>query len=203
MEKVLLVDHHDSFIYNIVAWLQQHLVISILNIDEFNSLSPKEFNDYLKKNSITGIILSPGPKSPHDYPNSLNLEKTYPGPIFGVCLGFQMMLANRGHVLFAYTPPVHGKCTSITISHPLFSSVKMPIKVARYHSLGFNEVKQDQDIIAYEETNRLPMVYLNEHEKRLGFQFHPESFLTERSEELAQIIANWFKTNSDMRFINE
>lgn len=192
MEKVLLLDHHDSFIYNIVAWLGQNLTVHVLNVDQFNLLSADDFNALLEKEKYLGIILSPGPKSPFDYQESLELEKKYRGPILGICLGFQMMLVNKGKTLSPYTPPLHGKTSHLLVEHPLFEELTMPLEVARYHSLGFQNIPKNEHILAFDESSHLPMIYFHPEEKRLAFQFHPESFLTKESDKLALLVTKWF-----------
>jgi anthranilate synthase component 2 len=48
--------------------------------------------------------------------------------------------------------------------------------VARYHSLMATKVPDSLTIIAHYQD--IPMAILNEQDKILGFQFHPESILT-------------------------
>ncbi len=193
MEKVLLIDHHDSFIHNIIAWLSPNLQVDVLGFDDFRVLSNEEFNVLFEQKKYIGIILSPGPKSPQDYLESLQLESRYFGPIFGICLGFQMMLVNRGFKLIPYEPPFHGKTSLISTEHSLFKSLPNSIRVARYHSLAFMDTQNNSQIISRDESTQIPMVFYDKLNKRLGFQFHPESFLTEYGDELSQLVAKWFK----------
>lgn len=195
MQKVLLIDHHDSFIHNIVAWLSNHLKVDVLNVDQVEKMTAIEFHELLETEKYLGLILSPGPKAPHDYAKSLELEKNYHGPIFGICLGFQMMMVNAGYRLTPYTPPLHGKKSKLWTQHPLFKNFSMPLEVARYHSLGFQQTISSEFIIAHDEQSHLPMVYYQPTKRRLGFQFHPESFLTNESDKFAQLVAKWFKAN--------
>lgn len=195
MEKVLLIDHHDSFTHNIVAWLSQELTVDIISVDDFNQLTSEDLNLLSKNKKYLGYILSPGPKSPHDYQHSLAFEKKFNGKIFGICLGFQIMLINAGYTLYPYNPPMHGKTSHISTDHQLFSEIKMPMEVARYHSLGFSGAEKHQHFLAFDNESTLPMIFYSSNKNRLGFQFHPESFLTKDSTTLAKIVSDWFKEN--------
>lgn len=194
MKKILLIDHHDSFIYNVVAWLKPYLEVDVINIEEFNQYSFHDFEQYYKRHQYIGLILSPGPKSPEHYPQSLILEKNFAGKILGICLGFQMMLTNEGYKLTPYNNPLHGKTSHVLTKHELFKSFQHPLTVARYHSLAFldKDIFSNPQIIGVEKENNLPMIYLSSNDLRLGFQFHPESFLTLESDQLSSLVADWF-----------
>lgn len=198
MQKVLLIDHHDSFIHNIVAWLSTHLKVDVLNVDQVEKMNAVEFHELLETEKYLGLILSPGPKAPLDYAKSLELEKNFQGPIFGICLGFQMMMVNEGYTLSPYAPPLHGKKSQILTQHSFFENFTKPLEVARYHSLGFQQISPSELIIAHDDLSHLPMVFYQPKRKRLGFQFHPESFLTKESDKFAQLVAKWFKTSQEV-----
>lgn len=196
--KILLIDHDDSFIYNIKAWLHQFPIqLTILNYHQI----PDHF-DY---NSFDGIILSPGPKAPEDYPKSLSLLNESPLPIFGICLGFQMMITLHGGTISPYTPVLHGKTSDLIWEEQfikddsLFDQKIIDQKVARYHSLGIhkdtimNLGDLKKNILAY-SPDLLAMIYFQQNKPRLGVQFHPESFLTDNGEWWAKHVTNWFKS---------
>ena len=144
-KTALIIDHDDSFIWNIKAWLEPEFQVSILNHSE--NINHDQINLY------DLIILSPGPKNPVDYPMSLNLltEKIYK-PVLGICLGFQMMTVASGGTVTAYSPPKHGKTSGITCHNKLFNN----LQVARYHSLQCL-ISDNFEIIAYSTDDQIVM----------------------------------------------
>ena len=82
---IYIIDHQDSFTWNVVHQFSQ--------FDEVICTNYFELNENLLAKSET-IVLSPGPGSPKDYPNSSKLYKKYKGKkkIIGICLGYQQIL---------------------------------------------------------------------------------------------------------------
>ena len=66
--------------------------------------------------------------------------------------------------------------------------------VARYHSLVATYVPQELQVIAHYQG--MPMAIEQRDERVLGFQFHPESILTEQGHEL---LANFLKQQGGVR----
>lgn len=174
----LLIDHDDSFIWNIKFWLEPEFKVSVVHHAEISNIDLQNFDL---------IILSPGPKSPNDYPQSLELLSTLTKPVLGICLGFQMMtIASNGSVE-TYTPPLHGK-TSLLKSKALFDQ----LAVGRYHSLHCKP-GNDFTVLATSADDNCIMWSEHKTKKQLGFQFHPESFLTESADLYKKYILEWMK----------
>lgn len=169
MFKAIIIDHHDSFTWNIKNWLSQSFDVQIIDCADLNVQTS------LKADLI---VLSPGPKSPNDYPETLNYLKSLPvnQRILGICLGMQMMTVVSGGAVRPYSPPLHGK--SSTLSSP--NEKINHLKVARYHSLMCS-VSDSYQTIA-ETENNIPMIIKHKEKNWLGYQFHPESFLTAKNE---------------------
>ncbi len=169
MFKAIIIDHHDSFTWNIKNWLSQSFDVQIIDCADLSVQG--SLNADL-------IVLSPGPKSPNDYPSTLNFLKTLPAvqPVLGVCLGMQMMTVVSGGVVKAYSPPLHGKSSALISSNEKLNH----LKVARYHSLMCT-VNDSYELIAKTEKN-IPMIIKHKQKNWMGYQFHPESFLTEKSQ---------------------
>lgn len=171
LEKIraVLIDHQDSFTWNIFAWLSSRCEVSIINHTEILNI---------KINDFDLIVISPGPKSPSDYPLTQKFIKSLDKgkAVLGICLGMQFMIASENGVILPYSPPLHGKT-----SH-LQSSVKQlnSLKIARYHSLECKIDETKFELIAM--SDQIPMIIKHKQKKWLGFQFHPESFLTENAE---------------------
>ncbi len=178
--KALLIDHDDSFTFNLRHWLLAFCQsVIIVNHQEVATQDFSEF-DF--------IVLSPGPKSPQDYPHMITwLQKKYfSKSIFGVCLGMQLLTIAGGGEVKSYAPPLHGKKTQLQTNIPEFKN----LNVARYHSLHCCELN-NFDLIA--ESNDIAMWIEHKTEKWLGVQFHPESFLTEKSHLLQTYLYQWLK----------
>lgn len=165
---VLLIDHDDSFTLNVRAWLSEKFDVTVLHHKNIYNL------DLAKKYSL--IVLSPGPRSAKDYPHSLKFLRDLPADqcVLGVCLGLQLMAIASGCNVHTYSPPLHGKTSK------LISDIKSMngLIVGRYHSMAC-ELSSDFKILAKSEN--LTMIAKHTNKKWLGYQFHPESFLTENS----------------------
>ncbi len=184
--KILLIDHDDSFIYNVIAWIKDNkITVEIKNYYEINWQNELDKYD--------GYILSPGPKSPIDYPDSLSLLKKTKKPIFGICLGFQQMLFQKDLLVQPYSPPIHGKSSELIFKNESDNFVKKPTRVARYHSLALKT--NDPSIIAT-TLDGYAMIY--KEKNLLGFQFHPESFLTENAKEFKDYALNFFLSKGEL-----
>lgn len=183
--KALIIDHDDSFIWNIKAWLSPFFEVKILNHTQLRASQIIDSKDY------DLIVLSPGPKSPLDYNESLNFlnQSNSQQPILGICLGWQMMVQVTSGQVTPYQPVYHGK-TSILISENSEINLKT---VARYHSL-ITIPNSDFNILAYSETDHHVMWAKSNLKKWMGFQFHPESFLTKDPLFFLNYLLDWIKT---------
>ncbi len=178
--KTLLIDHDDSFTFNLRHWL--FAICDHVDIVNHQEISDQVFAEY------DFVVLSPGPKSPQDYPHIIQwLQKKYFNRcIFGVCLGMQLMTIAAGGVVEPYSPPLHGKKSKLMSNIPEFQNVE----VARYHSLFCSDVSTF-DLIAVSENK--PMWIEHKTNRWLAVQFHPESFLTENTSLLQSYLLRWLK----------
>ena len=67
---IYIIDHQDSFTWNVVHQFSQFDEVICTNYFELN-------NNLLEKSET--IVLSPGPGSPKDYPNTSKLYKKFKG----------------------------------------------------------------------------------------------------------------------------
>ena len=76
---IYIIDHQDSFTWNVVHQFSKFDNVICSNYYEVNS-------KLLDKSDV--IVLSPGPGSPKDYPTTSNIYKKYKGrkKIIGICL---------------------------------------------------------------------------------------------------------------------
>ena len=129
-------------------------------------------------------MLSPGPGEPQDYPETSAIYKKYKGKkkILGICLGFQQILHCENGKIIQQSKIYHGHQSKIDIlkTSKLFKKYKS-FKVGKYHSLRLKEpFKSKNTIITMRcAETKVAMAIENVIDKVYGFQFHPESFLTE------------------------
>lgn len=190
--KALLIDHDDSFTQNLKHWLKpvfQEIVV--LNHTQLHGF--QEVENFEKKFDL--LILSPGPKSPYDYPDSLEILNRLQSttPVFGVCLGLQIMASQMGLSVSVYSPPKHGKTSKLKILAPHLKKFEN-LSVARYHSIKIDSSNSDFSILAESADDAIPMWFQSSKKKWMAVQFHPESFLTENPEAHLNYLKEWLQS---------
>ena len=181
---IYIVDHQDSFTWNVVHQFSKFDKVICNNYYDIN-------NNLLQKSDV--IVFSPGPGSPKDYPLSSNIYQKYKGKkkIIGICLGYQMILHNEGGKIVQQKRIYHGFQSKIKTNNEskIFKNNQY-FKVGRYHSLKLMEPFKSNSIritMRCSET-KIPMGLEDNKNKIYGFQFHPESFLTENGDILIKKI---------------
>ena len=172
---IYIVDHQDSFTWNVVHQFSEFDDVYCSNYFDINQG---------RLDKAETVVFSPGPGSPKDYPSSTKLYKKYKGrkKIIGICLGYQQILyCEKGNII-QQKRIYHGyqSVVKITNNKSIFSK-KMKFKVGRYHSLKLKEpfYSKNFEITMRCSISKSAMAIENNQEKIYGFQFHPESFLTE------------------------
>ena len=172
---IYIIDHQDSFTWNVVHQFSKFDRVYCSNY--FNI-------DKKKLNQSNTIVLSPGPGSPKDYPETSKIYKKYKGKkkIIGICLGYQQILFNEKGKIVQQKNIFHGyqSKVKVTSESKVFKKNKI-FKVGRYHSLKLYEPFKSNGIkitMRCAKSN-IPMAIENSENNVYGFQFHPESFLTE------------------------
>ena len=172
---IYIVDHQDSFTWNVVHQFSE--------FDEVYCSNYFDINKQIIEKADT-LVLSPGPGSPKDYPNTSKLYKKYKGikKIIGICLGFQQILHCEKGQIVQQSKIYHGYQSNIkvTSNNSLFKKNQKFI-VGRYHSLKLKEpfYAKNFEITMRCAISKVAMTIENSKDKIYGFQFHPESFLTE------------------------
>ncbi len=172
---IYIIDHQDSFTWNVVHQFAQ-----------FDKVYCSDYFDINEKkiNQSNIIVLSPGPGSPKDYPVTSNIYKKFKGKkkIIGICLGYQQILYNEKGKIVQQKKIFHGYQSQVKVTNEskLFKKNKI-FKVGRYHSLKLYEPYKSNNIkITMRCTkSNIPMAIEDNKNNVYGFQFHPESFLTE------------------------
>ena len=109
MKKILLIDNYDSFTFNLYHYLSSLKVnVDVVRNDQITSY------EILKK-KYSKIVISPGPGNPNQSGNCLKIVKTlYKNiPIFGVCLGHQIIGQVFGSKIVQAKKLMHGKTSKI------------------------------------------------------------------------------------------
>lgn len=197
MTKIYFIDNQDSFTYNLV----EELNALDLDVEVYrNTLSAEFIATQIEQSLQNGdkplLFFSPGPGTPSDSPTMMRLIEQYIGvlPMLGVCLGHQAIAEHYGATIGLAGETVHGKSSTITLEpHPVFSGFGNALQVARYHSLVARDLPKHLNPIA--TYDQLIMAAVNDEDKVLGFQFHPESILTTNGSLLLKNSINYLTTN--------
>jgi para-aminobenzoate synthetase component 2 len=187
----LVVDNYDSFVFNIVQYLQQlGAEVVVKRNDEVNANSINEFD---------GVLLSPGPGTPEDAGACIEIvyaaiEKQK--PLLGVCLGHQAIGAALGGKVSRAPELLHGKTSQVQHKNDgVFKDLKSPFRATRYHSLAIENPNFPNDLTITATTESGVIMGVKHKTAPIeGVQFHPESVLTEGGHRL---LANWLSNTSN------
>jgi anthranilate synthase/aminodeoxychorismate synthase-like glutamine amidotransferase len=185
---ILVLDNYDSFTYNLVQLLLiQGAEVDVrrndaVTADEVEALAP------------AGILISPGPCGPAEAGAAPAIVRRMAGrtPIFGVCLGHQIIADVFGARVERAPAPVHGKPARIQHDgRGVFANVPSPFSAVRYHSLCVPEESLPPELVVTARSEDGVVQGLRHRALPLeGVQFHPESILTESGE---MIISNFLR----------
>lgn len=185
MKKILVIDNYDSFVYNLVHYLEAFDV-------EVDVVRNKSI-DLDKVEVYDKILLSPGPGIP-DEAGQLKavIEQYYKTkPILGVCLGQQAIMKVFGGTLENLKQVYHGIATSIDITvedEPLYKGLPKRIDVGRYHSwVVHKDLPEVLEATSLDENGHIMSLRHKTYDVR-AVQYHPESVLTPEGK---AIIKNW------------
>jgi anthranilate synthase/aminodeoxychorismate synthase-like glutamine amidotransferase len=189
MIKVLLLDNHDSFTYNLAAQVKRCKNVSL-------EIQTAESTKIDKINSFDKIIFSPGPGLPSEHGLMSLILDNYKNnkSILGVCLGHQAIGEYFGGKLENLEDVQHGWINHLHltgVNSSLFNSIPDKSEIGVYHSWYVSQ----EDL-----PSCLKVTGLGDHHKIMSMehdtfdiksvQFHPESFITRYGE---VIMNNWLK----------
>lgn len=179
---ILMIDNYDSFVYNLVQYIEElGEIVIVKRNNEIKISDIEELNPEV-------IVLSPGPCSPNEAGICIDIVDYFKGkkPILGICLGHQTIGHVFGGDIIKAQQPVHGKVHSINhINKGVFSGLKNPLNVTRYHSLIIDSNKVPEELEVTATTDKGEIMGIR-HKKYLieGVQFHPEAILSEYGHEM-------------------
>ena len=192
MARILVIDNYDSFVFNLVQYLQQlGAECTVVRNDEVEASEAGKYD---------GVLISPGPGTPDKAGVSIAMinfcaEKSI--PLFGVCLGHQAIGEAFGATVSRAPELLHGKTSQVIHNGAgVLTNLPSPFTATRYHSLA---VERDTVPSALEITGSTESgVVMSMRHTTLpieGVQFHPESVLTEHGH---LMLANWLVKCGDI-----
>lgn len=188
MKKILVIDNYDSFVYNLVHYLEAlNCDVIVRRNDQFNMDEISSFDK---------LLLSPGPGIPNEAGQLMEIIKVYASsiPILGVCLGQQAIAEVFGANIENLKQVYHGISSEATIlvdNESLFKGLPKNIEIGRYHSwvVSRNNFPESLEITSVDENGFIMSLRHKKYDLR-GIQFHPESILTPMGK---RIIKNWIE----------
>jgi anthranilate synthase len=183
--KVLMVDHQDSFVHTLSAYLQEAGAdVVTVRHDGVARMLAEQVPQL--------VVLSPGPGRPDEFRlrATLDLCLARKVPVFGVCLGLQGIVEYFGGALRRLDYPMHGKQSQLAEAEGgLFDGLPRPICVGRYHSLVAATVPDCLEVCARSVEGDV-MAVVHKTLPLAAVQFHPESILTLEGDKGRALIRN-------------
>ncbi|MFN3189550.1 MAG: anthranilate synthase component II [Aureliella sp.] len=192
---ILVLDNYDSFTYNLVQRLGEidpKVDVEVVRNDKISI-------DEIVDREPSRILISPGPCTPSEAGISVEIVKRLAGkyPILGVCLGHQSIGEALGANVIRAPLLMHGKTDRISHDDQgFFAGLPNPFVATRYHSLviepeSLPECLEVSAWVDEPDGSRQIMAVRHRELPIVGWQFHPESFLTEPGIELLTRFLNW------------
>jgi len=173
---VLLIDHFDSFVFNQARYLERLGVRTAVERCDVVSVST------VARCRPAAIVLSPGPCTPAETGNTLEIVRAFWGaiPMLGICLGHQALAVATGGSVVRARRPCHGRASRIVHDQlQEYAGVPQGFVAARYHSLVVHvDDLPDCWVQSAHTTDGLLMGMRHRELPIFGWQFHPESVLT-------------------------
>ncbi len=191
MTRVLVVDNYDSFVFNLVQYLQQLGADTVVVRND--AVAAADVDGY------DGVLLSPGPGAPEDAGMSVELVGVCEDrgvPLLGVCLGHQAIAVAHGATVGRAPELLHGKTSEVHHAHAgVLHDLPTPFTATRYHSLAVEEDTLPAELAVTGRTEGGVVMALRHKDKPIeGVQFHPESVLTQGGHLL---LAAWLRQCGD------
>jgi len=189
---ILVIDNYDSFVFNLVQYLEQ------LGADCIVRRNDAVATDEIADLGVDGVLLSPGPGVPADAGVTEDVIRWAAGrlPVFGVCLGHQAIAEVYGGVVDRAEELLHGRTSLVEhASAGVLAGLPDPFTATRYHSLAVVDGTVPAELEVTARTTGGVIMGLKHREFAIeGVQFHPESVLTQGGH---RMLANWLATCGD------
>ncbi len=190
MQRILVVDNYDSFVFNLVQYLAQLGADPVVRRND--EVAPEDALDF------DGVLLSPGPGVPEAAGVCVPMVHAAAGrvPVLGVCLGHQAIGVAYGAVVERAPELLHGKTSEVQhFGVGVLAGLPDPFVATRYHSLAVAPGSVPAELEVTGRTASGVIMALRHRSLAVeGVQFHPESVLTEGGHRL---LANWLTVCGD------
>lgn len=192
MTRILVVDNYDSFVFNLVQYLQQLGAECVVRrndevgVDDVDALA------------VDGVLLSPGPGVPAEAGVTEEMVRWCAGrmPVLGVCLGHQAIAEVYGGIVDRAEELLHGRTSEVLHDGlGVLAGLPQPFTATRYHSLAVIDGSVPDELEVTARTRAGVIMGLRHRQHPIeGVQFHPESVLTQGGH---RILANWLAICGD------
>ena len=185
---ILLIDNYDSFTFNLVQRLGEIDPRLEIEVHRNDQITLPE----IERRAPSHLIISPGPCTPSEAGISMDCVRRFAGriPLLGVCLGHQSIGQATGAEIVRAKRLMHGKTDEIHHDGAgLFAGLPNPFIATRYHSLVIKPgtLSDAFAVSAWASAPDGTREIMGVRHKQWpveGWQFHPESFLTDCGLEL-------------------
>jgi anthranilate synthase component II len=182
---VVVVDHYDSYTWNLV-----HLIAGVTGRAPTVVQHDQTGAEFLER--FDHVVLSPGPgrpDDPRDFSVGNDILREGTRPVLGVCLGMQGLVTAYGGTVTRELP-AHGEVA--VINHDgrgVYLGIPQDFRAVRYHSLQAVSLPDCLEATAacggQNVTDPWALMGVRHRTKPLeGVQFHPESILSEHGDAL-------------------
>ncbi|MBY0421385.1 MAG: aminodeoxychorismate/anthranilate synthase component II [Parvularculaceae bacterium] len=172
---IVVVDNYDSFVHTLARYLREAgAATRVVRNDATTAAS-------IVADDPSGVVLSPGPRTPDEAGLCLDLLERLPAriPALGVCLGHQCLAQwGGGHIRRALRP-LHGAASLVRHDATgLLKDAPHSFEAGRYHSLVAT-LPEDGPLVANAWSEEGEIMGVRRRDAPWhGVQFHPESVLT-------------------------
>ena len=178
--KVLILDNHDSFVYNLAQY------VGALGAEPVVVRNDEVSAGQVRDMRPDRIIISPGPGDPSDGGDFGVCGEVLRGvsrevPTLGVCLGNQGIGHAFGGKIGRANTVMHGKTSRIVHDGKgVLEGVSSPLQATRYHSLVVQKEGLPRELkVTALALDDAEIMGLRHAEYPIeGVQFHPESIMT-------------------------
>jgi para-aminobenzoate synthetase component 2 len=188
---VIVIDNYDSFVYNLVQYLGELDLESVVYRNDQVTLTQ------IERLSPSHIIISPGPCTPLEAGISNDIIWRFSGriPILGVCLGHQCIGYVFGGQVIRAAVPTHGKSSLVYHdSKTVYQNLPNPFEAGRYHSLVVERNSIPSSLAVTAETDDGVVMGIRHKDYVVeGVQFHPESIMTDTGHDILRNFLNFMQ----------
>jgi anthranilate synthase component II len=174
--RVLLIDNHDSFTWNLAH------ALGVLGAEVEVALSDGVGAGDVSAARCEAVVISPGPGRPEHAGAIVSVIRSCAGrlPLLGVCLGHQAIAQAFGARVVGAATLVHGKTSPIRHDgRGVFEGLPIPFEATRYHSLTVDPLTLPAELEPCAWAPDGTLMALRHRSLPIhGVQFHPESILT-------------------------